>query len=100
MPTYSNIFFNSIKHGSYKTTWGTKTVTTFIKKSPSNEVVVDGKKIVTDTWEGSSDLFKKGTDANVYYKRIYTYDKATNAFISGEFEICIPKNTVLPANLE
>ncbi|UYT08946.1 hypothetical protein OE909_05745 [Treponema denticola] len=100
MPTYSNIFFNSIKHGSYKTTWGTKTVTTFIKKGPSTVDVEGDKKIVTDTWEGSSDLFKKGTDINVYYKRIYTYNKATNAFISGKFEIRIPKNTVLPANLE
>ena len=100
MPTYSNIFFNSIKHGYYKTTWGTKTVTTFIKKGDSNEVVEDGKKIVTDTWEGSSDLFKKGTDTNVYYKRIYTYNNATSVFISGKFEIHIPKNTVLPANLE
>lgn len=100
MPTYSNIFFNSIKHGYYKTTWGTKTITTFIKKGDSNEVVEDGKKIVTDTWEGSSDLFKKGTDTNVYYKRIYTYNNATSVFISGKFEIHIPKNTVLPANLE
>ena len=99
MPTYSNIFFNSIKLSSYETTWGTKTVTTFIKKGTVNKVV-DGKKIVTDTWEGSSDLFKKGTGANVYYKRIYTYNNATSLFISGEFEIHIPKNTVLPANLE
>ena len=99
MPTYSNIFFNSIKISSYETTWGTKTVTTFIKKGTVNKVV-DGKKIVTDTWEGSSDLFKKGTGANVYYKRIYTYNNATSLFISGEFEIHIPKNTVLPANLE
>lgn len=51
MPTYSNIFFNSIKLSSYETTWGTKTVTTFIKKGTVNKVV-DGKKIVTDTWEG------------------------------------------------
>lgn len=99
MPTYSNIFFNSIKLSSYETTWGTKTVTTFIKKGHSSKVV-DGKEIVTDTWEGSSDLFKKGTGANVYYKRIYTYNNATSLFISGEFEIHIPKNTVLPANLE
>ena len=99
MPTYSNIFFNSIKHGSYSTTWGTKTVTTFIKKGNSNEVV-GGERIVTETWEGSSDLFKKGTDTNVYYKRIYTYNNATSDFISGKFEIRILKNTVLPANLE
>lgn len=99
MPTYSNIFFNSIKHGSYSTTWGTKTVTTFIKKGNSNEVV-GGERIVTETWEGSSDLFKKGTDTNVYYKRIYTYNNATSVFISGKFKIRIPKNTVLPANLE
>ena len=98
MPTYTAIFFNSIKLGSLKTTWGAEEVETFTdcqtQDSPNT-----GGKITTKTWKGSSQLFANRTAANVYYKKIYKYDTSNN-FISGEFEIFIPKDTVLPAILE
>ena len=98
MPTYTTIFFNSIKYDSLKTTWGAKEVETFTD-SQSNTINNAGEKITTKTWKGSSQLFINRTAANVSYKKIYKYDNS-NAFISGEFEIFIPKDTVLPAILE
>lgn len=98
MPTYTAIFFNSIKLGSLKTTWGAEEVETFTD-CQTQESTNTGGKITTKTWKGSSQLFANGTATNVYYKKIYKYDNS-NAFISGEFEIFIPKDTVLPAILE
>ena len=95
MPTYTAIFFNSIKHGSLKTNWGVKEVETFTNR----QLEGSGTNPITETWNGSSQLFANGTAANVYYKKIYKYD-SSNTFISGEFEIFIPKGTVLPAVLE
>lgn len=98
MPTYTAIFFNSIKLGSLKTTWGAEEVETFTD-CQTQESTNTGGKITTKTWKGSSQLFANRTAANVYYKKIYKYDTSNN-FISGEFEIFIPKDTVLPAILE
>lgn len=98
MPTYTAIFFNSIKLGSLKTTWGAEKVETFTD-CQTQESTNTGGKITTKTWKGSSQLFANRTAANVYYKKIYKYDTSNN-FISGEFEIFIPKDTVLPAILE
>lgn len=98
MPTYTAIFFNSIKLGSLKTTWGAEEVETFTD-CQTQESTNTGDKITTKTWKGSSQLFANRTAANVYYKKIYKYDTSNN-FISGEFEIFIPKDTVLPAILE
>ena len=98
MPTYTAIFFNSIKHGSLKATWGTQEVGTFTD-CQTQESTNTGGKITTKTWKGSSQLFANGTATNVYYKKIYKYNTSNN-FISGEFEIFIPKDTVLPAVLE
>jgi len=98
MPTYTAIFFNSIKLGSLKTTWGAEEVETFTD-CQTQESTNTGGKITTKTWKGSSQLFANRTAANVYYKKIYKYDTSNN-FISGEFEIFIPKDTVLPAVLE
>ena len=98
MPTYTTIFFNSIKHGSLETTWGEREVGTFTD-CQTQESTNTGGKITTKTWKGSSQLFANGTATNVYYKKIYKYNTSNN-FISGEFEIFIPKDTVLPAVLE
>jgi len=98
MPTYTTIFFNSIKHGSLETTWGERGVGTFTD-CQTQESTNTGGKITTKTWKGSSQLFANGTATNVYYKKIYKYNTSNN-FISGEFEIFIPKDTVLPAVLE
>ena len=98
MPTYTAIFFNSIKLGSLKTTWGAEEVETFTDCQTQESTNIGGK-ITTKTWKGSSQLFANRTAANVYYKKIYKYDTSNN-FISGEFEIFIPKDTVLPAILE
>ena len=98
MPTYTRIFFSSIKHGSLKTTWRAEGVETFTD-CKTQESPDSGGKITTETWKGSSRLFANETATNVYYKKIYKYDNS-NAFISGEFEIFIPKDTVLPAVLE
>ena len=98
MPTYTAIFFNSIKLGSLKTTWGAEEVETFTDCQTQESTNTGGKK-TTKTWKGSSQLFANRTAANVYYKKIYKYDTSNN-FISGEFEIFIPKDTVLPAILE
>ena len=98
MPTYTAIFFNSIKLGSLKTTWGAEEVETFTD-CQTQESTNTGGKITTKTWKGSSQLFANRTAANVHYKKIYKYDTSNN-FISGEFEIFIPKDTVLPAILE
>lgn len=98
MPTYTTIFFNSIKYDSLKATWGEKEVGTFTD-CQTQESTNTGGKITTKTWKGSSQLFANGTATNVYYKKIYKYNTSNN-FISGEFEIFIPKDTVLPAVLE
>ena len=53
MPTYTAIFFNSIKLGSLKTTWGAEEVETFTD-CQTQESTNTGGKITTKTWKGSS----------------------------------------------
>ena len=96
MPTYAKQFFAAVKSGSLKTEWSGKEVETFTAPPTEGSVTDAGGKTTTKTWKGSSLLFVKGTDAGVYYKRILKYDN-TNTFVSGTFEIFIPKGTALPA---
>ncbi|AAS12208.1 MULTISPECIES: hypothetical protein [Treponema] len=92
MPTYTKQFFAAVKSDSLKTKWvddNEVETFTYYRKDQEN-------MMVTETWKGSPQLFVKGTDAGVYYKRILKYDN-TNTFVSGTFEIFIPKGTALPA---
>lgn len=95
MPTYTKQFFAAVKSGSLKTEWSGKEVETFTALT-EDSVTDAGGKTTTKTWKGSSQLFVKGIGAGVYYKRILKYDN-TNTFVSGTFEIFIPKGTALPA---
>ena len=95
MPTYAKKFFAAVKSGSLKTEWSGKEVETFTALT-EDSVTDAGGKTTTKTWKGSPQLFVKGIGAGVYYKRILKYDN-TNTFVSGTFEIFIPKGTALPA---
>ncbi|UTD07413.1 hypothetical protein E4N90_05445 [Treponema denticola] len=94
MPTYTKQFFAAVKSGSLKTKWvGDNEVETF---ADHNKVKKD--MMVTETWKGSSQLFKTKAD-KVYYKKVYKVDGSGN-FVPGPentFEIFIPKGTALPA---
>nr|WP_315315941.1 hypothetical protein [Treponema denticola] len=94
MPTYTKQFFAAVKSGSLKTKWvGDNEVETF---ADHNKVKKD--MTVTETWKGSSQLFKTKAD-KVYYKQVYKVDSSDN-FVPGPentFEIFIPKGTALPA---
>ena len=92
MPTYTKQFFAAVKSDSLKTKWvddNEVETFTYYRKDQEN-------MMVTETWKGSPQLFVKGIGAGVYYKRILKYDN-TNTFVSGTFEIFIPKGTALPA---
>ncbi|MGI5060495.1 hypothetical protein [Treponema denticola] len=94
MPTYTKQFFASVKSGSLKTKWvGDNEVETF-----ADHDKVKKDMMVTETWKGSSQLFKTKAD-KVYYKKVYKVDGSGNFVLSSDntFEIFIPKGTALPA---
>lgn len=94
MPTYTKQFFAAVKSDSLKTKWvGDNEVETF-----ADHDKVKKDMMVTETWKGSSQLFKTKAD-KVYYKQVYKVDGSGN-FVPGSentFEIFIPKGTALPA---
>lgn len=96
MPTYTKQFFAAVKSPSLKTQWKEKEIETFTGRSEDTKTV-SGNTITTETWKGSPNLFINGTAANVYYKKITERDSSNN-FVSGKFEIFIPKGTALPSD--
>ena len=96
MPTYTKQFFAAVKSDSLKTKWVDDNEVETFTALTEDSVTDAGGKTTTKTWKGSSQLFVKGIGAGVYYKRILKYDN-TNTFVSGTFEIFIPKGTALPA---
>lgn len=98
MPTYAKQFFAAVKSGSLKTQWRGKEVETFTDRKENTETDGSGNKITTETWKGSPQFFMNGTGGNVYYKKI-TERNSLNSFVSGEFEIFIPRGTALRTDL-
>ena len=98
MPTYAKQFFAAVKSGSLKTQWREKEVETFAGPPEQHPGTHDGNKTTTETWKGSPRFFINGTGCNVYYKKITERD-GSNSFISGEFEIFIPRGTALRTDL-
>lgn len=97
MPTYAKQFFAAVKSGSLKTQWRGKEVETFAGP-PQHTETNDGNKTTTETWKGSPRFFMNGTGGNVFYKKITERD-GSNSFVSGEFEIFIPRGTALRTDL-
>ena len=97
MPTYAKQFFAAVKSGSLKTQWREKEVETFAGP-PQHTETNDGNKTTTETWKGSPRFFINGTERNVYYKKITERD-GSNSFLSGTFEIFIPRGTALRTDL-
>lgn len=98
MPTYAKQFFAAVKSGSLKTQWRGKEVETFTDRKEDTETDGSGNKTTTETWKGSPRFFINGTGRNVYYKKI-TKRNSLNSFVSGEFEIFIPRGTALRTDL-
>lgn len=98
MPTYAKQFFAAVKSGSLKTQWRGKEVETFTDRKDDTETDGSGNKTTTETWKGSPRFFINGTGRNVYYKKI-TKRNSLNSFVSGEFEIFIPRGTALRTDL-
>ena len=98
MPTYAKQFFAAVKSGSLKTQWRGKEVETFTDRKDDTETDGSGNKTTTETWKGSPRFFINGTGRNVYYKKI-TKRNSLNSFVSGEFEIFIPRDTALRTDL-
>ncbi|MGI5066374.1 hypothetical protein [Treponema putidum] len=99
MPTYTKQFFAAVKSGSLKTQWVGKEVETFTGRHESSETNL-GITTTTETWKGSSQLFKTKAD-EVYYKKVYKVDGSGHFMPDPNnfFEIYIPKGTALKPNL-